>query len=135
MLPEPNLRHLVSSIASTLGLVCVCVFSWSVYSAEMHGKKPSLFLSFQDLAFVSIVQLLGSTLRQLDLTSCICITDLSVRAISTYLQGLVVLRLACCKEVTDWGLLGMVEAAKYEPKQLMVRATHRLNYYSVPHVI
>uniref|UniRef100_A0A3Q0R2S0 F-box and leucine rich repeat protein n=1 Tax=Amphilophus citrinellus TaxID=61819 RepID=A0A3Q0R2S0_AMPCI len=55
----------------------------------------------------SLAQLLGDSLRELDLTSCINVTDLSVCAIATYLQKLVVLRLGWCKEVTDWGLMGM----------------------------
>ncbi|XP_075998215.1 uncharacterized protein fbxl9 isoform X2 [Genypterus blacodes] len=70
----------------------------------------------RDSAFVSIAQHLGSTLRQLDLSSCICLTDLSVRMIATYLQGLVVLRLRYCEEITDWGLLGMEEATTDEPR-------------------
>uniref|UniRef100_A0A667XHK0 F-box and leucine rich repeat protein n=1 Tax=Myripristis murdjan TaxID=586833 RepID=A0A667XHK0_9TELE len=61
----------------------------------------------RDLAVFSLAQLLGSSLRELDLTSCVYLTDLSVRAIATYLQRLVVLRLGWCKEITDWGLLGM----------------------------
>ncbi|KAK9517032.1 hypothetical protein VZT92_024928 [Zoarces viviparus] len=71
----------------------------------------------RDLAVFSLTQLLGVTLRELDLTSCVNVTDLSVRAIATYLQKLVVLRLGWCKEVTDWGLLGMVETTKCEPDQ------------------
>ncbi|XP_049580343.1 uncharacterized protein fbxl9 [Syngnathus scovelli] len=68
----------------------------------------------QDEAVFTLTQLLGSTLRELDLTSCVNVTDLSVRAIATYLQGLLVLRLGWCKEVTDWGLLGMVETSACE---------------------
>ncbi|TMS05557.1 F-box/LRR-repeat protein 2 [Larimichthys crocea] len=55
---------------------------------------------------------LGILCHELDLTSCVNVTDLSVRSIATYLQKLVVLRLGWCKEVTDWGLLGMVETTK-----------------------
>ncbi|KAM9815909.1 F-box/LRR-repeat protein 14 [Syngnathus typhle] len=68
----------------------------------------------RDEAVFTLTQLLGSTLRELDLTSCVNVTDLSVRAIATYLQGLLVLRLGWCKEVTDWGLLGMVETSACE---------------------
>uniref|UniRef100_A0A3Q2ZC42 F-box and leucine rich repeat protein n=1 Tax=Hippocampus comes TaxID=109280 RepID=A0A3Q2ZC42_HIPCM len=64
-------------------------------------------------AVFSLTQVLGGSLRELDLTSCVNVTDLSVRAIATYLQGLVVLRLGWCKEVTDWGLLGMVETSTF----------------------
>lgn len=69
----------------------------------------------RDLSVFSLAQLLGDTLCELDLTSCISVTDLSVRAIATYLQRLVVLRLGWCKQVTDWGLLGMVEMTMCEP--------------------
>ncbi|XP_011474774.1 F-box/LRR-repeat protein 20 [Oryzias latipes] len=68
----------------------------------------------KDLAVFSLAQLLGSRLRELDLTSCVNVTDLSVCAIATYLQELVVLRLGWCKEVTDWGLLGMLQKAECE---------------------
>ncbi|XP_029289620.1 F-box/LRR-repeat protein 3 isoform X2 [Cottoperca gobio] len=71
----------------------------------------------RDLAVFSLTQLLGDTLRELDLTLCVNVTDLSVHAIATYLQRLVVLRLGCCKEVTDWGLLGIVETTKSEPDE------------------
>lgn len=55
------------------------------------------------------------------MTLCVNVTDLSVRSIATYLQRLVVLRLGWCKEITDWGLLGMVETTICEPDQEMVR--------------
>ncbi|XP_060932317.1 uncharacterized protein fbxl9 [Limanda limanda] len=71
----------------------------------------------RDLAVFNLTQLLGDTLCELDLTSCVNVTDLSVRAIATYLHRLVVLRLVWCKEVTDWGLLGMVETTKCEPEE------------------
>uniref|UniRef100_A0AAQ4S856 F-box and leucine rich repeat protein n=1 Tax=Gasterosteus aculeatus aculeatus TaxID=481459 RepID=A0AAQ4S856_GASAC len=71
----------------------------------------------RDLAVFSLTQLLGDSLRELDLTSCVNVTDLSVRAIATYLLKLVVLRLGWCKEVTDWGLLGIVETTKCDPDQ------------------
>ncbi|XP_048015084.1 F-box/LRR-repeat protein 3 isoform X2 [Megalobrama amblycephala] len=66
----------------------------------------------RDTAIFSLAQLLGSNLRKLDLTSCVYLTDISVRAIATYLPALVVLRLGWCKEISDWGLLGMVEPTK-----------------------
>ncbi|XP_048829167.1 F-box/LRR-repeat protein 2 isoform X1 [Brienomyrus brachyistius] len=74
-------------------------------------------LSFRDCCYVrdisifSLAQLLGPYIRKLDLTSCQCLTDLSVQAIATYLPSLLVLRLGGCKEITDWGLLGMVDPA------------------------
>ncbi|KAK9952268.1 hypothetical protein ABG768_018119 [Culter alburnus] len=66
----------------------------------------------RDTAIFSLAQLLGSNLRKLDLTSCVYLTDISVHAIATYLPALVVLRLGWCKEISDWGLLGMVEPTK-----------------------
>lgn len=69
----------------------------------------------------SFTQLLGDSLRELDLTSCANLTDLSVCSIASHLQKLVVLRLARCKEITDWGLLGMVEATNHNTDQEMVR--------------
>ncbi|XP_035387977.1 F-box/LRR-repeat protein 2 [Electrophorus electricus] len=66
----------------------------------------------RDATVYSLAQLLGSGLRELDLTSCVCLTDLSVHAIASFLPGLQVLRLAYCKEITDWGLLGLLEPAR-----------------------
>ncbi|XP_043084157.1 F-box/LRR-repeat protein 20 isoform X3 [Puntigrus tetrazona] len=66
----------------------------------------------RDTVMFSLTQLLSCNLRQLDLTSCVCLTDLSIRAIATYLPALTVLRLGWCKEISDWGLLGMVEPTK-----------------------
>lgn len=77
--------------------------------------------SFQDFAVFSFTQLLGDSLRELDLTSCANLTDLSVCSIATHLQNLVILRLARCKEITDWGLLGMVDDTKNKADQEMVR--------------
>uniref|UniRef100_A0A8C2FV30 Leucine rich repeat containing 29 n=1 Tax=Cyprinus carpio TaxID=7962 RepID=A0A8C2FV30_CYPCA len=66
----------------------------------------------RDAVMFSLTQLLSRNLRELDLTSCVCLTDLSFHAITTYLPALVVLRLGWCKEISDWGLLGMVEPTK-----------------------
>ncbi|XP_015229579.1 PREDICTED: F-box/LRR-repeat protein 3-like [Cyprinodon variegatus] len=73
----------------------------------------------RDPAVFSLAQLLGDSLRELDLTSCINVTDVSVYAISAYLQKLEVLRLGWCKEVTDWGLLGMGQRSESEPDEEM----------------
>uniref|UniRef100_A0A1A8R5Q7 F-box domain-containing protein n=1 Tax=Nothobranchius rachovii TaxID=451742 RepID=A0A1A8R5Q7_9TELE len=84
-----------------------------------RAKLESLNLKsctyIRDLAVFSLAQLLGDFLRELDLTSCVNVTDLSVCAIATYLQKLVVLRLGWCKEISDWGLLGMMQNARCEP--------------------
>ncbi|KAJ8247365.1 hypothetical protein GJAV_G00245560 [Gymnothorax javanicus] len=66
----------------------------------------------KDLTVFSLAQLLGSSLRELDLTSCLHLTDLSLCAITTHLPSLLVLRLGGCKEITDWGMLGMVDPTK-----------------------
>lgn len=87
-----------------------------------RGQKSDLFLpSLQDFAVFSFTQLLGETLHELDLTSCTNLTDLSVCSIAAHLRNLVVLRLARCKQITDWGLLGVVEATKNNAEQEMVR--------------
>lgn len=59
------------------------------------------------------------------MTSCANVTDLSVCAIATYLQRLVVLRLGWCKQVTDWGLLGMVEKSTGDPDDETVRTSDK----------
>nr|XP_055049016.1 uncharacterized protein fbxl9 isoform X2 [Misgurnus anguillicaudatus] len=66
----------------------------------------------KDAVIYSLSRMLGSNLKVLDLTSCVNITDLSVQAIANYLPSLLMLRLAWCKEISDWGLLGMVEPTK-----------------------
>ncbi|XP_049928737.1 F-box/LRR-repeat protein 14 [Epinephelus moara] len=91
----------------------------STARAQLETLSLKSCTYIRDLAVFSVTQLLGDTLRELDLTSCVNVTDLSVRAIATYLQRLVVLRLGWCKEVTDWGLLGMVETTKCEPDEEM----------------
>lgn len=67
----------------------------------------SACFSLQDVC--SLAQLLTSSLKELDLTSCVVLKDSSVRAIASYLPGLQVLCLGSCKLITDWGLLGMEE--------------------------
>lgn len=69
----------------------------------------------------SFTRHLGETLRELDLTSCANLTDLSVCSIAAHLRKLVVLRLARCKEITDCGLLGVAGATKNDAEQEMVR--------------
>ncbi|XP_062856834.1 uncharacterized protein fbxl9 isoform X2 [Trichomycterus rosablanca] len=68
----------------------------------------------------SLAQLLTTSLRELDLSSCVHLTDPSVRAIISHLPGLVKLRLGFCKEITDWGLMGMKEPTdSYKPSKDM----------------
>lgn len=70
---------------------------------------------------LSLSQLLADSLLELDLTSCVNVTDLSVCAIATYLRRLQVLRLGWCKEVSDWGLLGVAQESRSEPHDGTVR--------------
>ncbi|GLD60663.1 F-box/LRR-repeat protein 2-like protein [Lates japonicus] len=91
----------------------------SASRAQLETLSLKSCTYIRDLAVFSLAQLLGDTLCELDLTSCVNVTDLSVCAIATYLQKLVVLRLGWCKEVTDWGLLGMVETTKCVPDEEM----------------
>ncbi|XP_048402873.2 F-box/LRR-repeat protein 2 [Stegostoma tigrinum] len=64
----------------------------------------------KDSCVFSMGVILCDSLRELDLTSCVYITDFSVSVIVNYLTGLTVLRLGWCKEITDRGLLGMSTA-------------------------
>ncbi|XP_043563419.1 F-box/LRR-repeat protein 2 isoform X2 [Chiloscyllium plagiosum] len=61
----------------------------------------------KDSCVFSMGVILRDSLRELDLTSCVYITDFSISVIVNYLNGLTVLRLSWCKEITDRGLLGM----------------------------
>lgn len=64
----------------------------------------------------SLIPVLGPSLRVLDLSSCVALTNRTLQAICTYLTQLSVLRLAWCKELQDWGLLGLREPSE-EPLQ------------------
>lgn len=108
----------------------VCVYICNCVNCRRENLGFFL-VSPQDFAVFSFTQLLSDTLRELDLTLCVHVTDLSVRCIATYLHKLVVLRLGWCKEVTDWGLLGIVERAKCDPDQEMVRPTDTGGYREV----
>ncbi|XP_072925812.1 F-box and leucine-rich repeat protein 13 isoform X1 [Hemitrygon akajei] len=83
-------------------------------SPEAVSKLVKLNLSYctmvKDSCVFSMAKFLGRNLRELDLTSCVYITDIGVHYIANQLRGLTVLRLGWCKEITDWGLLGMVTA-------------------------
>jgi hypothetical protein len=58
---------------------------------------------------LSMIPALGPSLKVLDLSSCMALTNQTMQAICTYLIHLSVLRLAWCKELQDWGLLGLKE--------------------------
>lgn len=80
---------------------------------HLQPKLASLNLAccsmLKDMYVVSLARSLSGCLRVLDLSSCMALTDVSLRAICTYLLHLTVLRLAWWKELTDWGLLGLEE--------------------------
>uniref|UniRef100_A0A452V1V6 Leucine rich repeat containing 29 n=1 Tax=Ursus maritimus TaxID=29073 RepID=A0A452V1V6_URSMA len=72
--------------------------------------------SLQDASVFSLIPVLGLSLRVLDLSSCVALTNRTLQAICTFLTHLSVLRLAWCKELQDWGLLGLGEPTE-EPTQ------------------
>ncbi|KAI4885972.1 hypothetical protein NFI96_033063, partial [Prochilodus magdalenae] len=117
----PGLSHLdLSECLHVGGAELVKGLSSPQPRAQLESLSLRNCTYIRDAAVYSLAQLLGSSLRELDLTSCVYLTDLSVRAIATYLPGLQVLRLGWCKEITDWGLLGMVEPTNgYEPSKEM----------------
>lgn len=69
----------------------------------------NLLSSSQDASVLSMIPALGPSLKVLDLSSCVALTNQTMQAICTYLIHLSVLRLAWCKELQDWGLLGLKE--------------------------
>uniref|UniRef100_F7E2V4 Uncharacterized protein n=1 Tax=Monodelphis domestica TaxID=13616 RepID=F7E2V4_MONDO len=72
----------------------------------------------KDASVVSLAQgPLRSSLKLLDLSSCMSLTDSSLLAISANLPLLTILRLAWCKEITDSGLLGLVECGEELPPE------------------
>lgn len=60
-----------------------------------------------DRVVVSACSLLGPRLTHLDLTSCIQLTDAAAAAIARQLPGLAFLSLAWCKEISDYGVMGV----------------------------
>ncbi|XP_054104782.2 uncharacterized protein LOC118142848 isoform X2 [Callithrix jacchus] len=97
---------------------CCLVRGWELARAlgSMHGAPPQLASlslahcsSLKDASVLSMIPVLGPSLRVLDLSSCVALTNRTLQAICTYLTHLSVLRLAWCKELCDWGLLGLGE--------------------------
>ncbi|XP_059237433.1 F-box/LRR-repeat protein 20-like isoform X1 [Mustela nigripes] len=70
----------------------------------------------EDASVFSLIPVLGLSLRVLDLSSCVALTNRTLQAICTCLTHLSVLRLAWCTELQDWGLLGLGEPSE-EPAQ------------------
>uniref|UniRef100_A0A674P5Q0 F-box and leucine rich repeat protein n=1 Tax=Takifugu rubripes TaxID=31033 RepID=A0A674P5Q0_TAKRU len=87
--------------------------------AQLESLNLKSCIYVRDFAVLSFTRHLGETLRELDLTSCANLTDLSACSIAAHLRKLVVLRLARCKEITDCGLLGVAEATRNNAEQEM----------------
>ncbi|KAM8774046.1 uncharacterized protein V5649_016747 isoform 1-T1 [Rhynchonycteris naso] len=90
---------------------------------SVHGALPALATlslaycsSLKDSSVRSLIPVLGPSLRVLDLSSCVALTNQTLQTICTYLPALSVLRLVWCKELRDWGLLGLREPGQ-EPAQ------------------
>ncbi|XP_047383806.1 F-box/LRR-repeat protein 2-like isoform X3 [Sciurus carolinensis] len=86
---------------------------------SVHGAPPPLTSlrlaycsSLKDASVLSLIPALGPSLRVLDLSSCVALSNQTLQAICTYHTHLSVLRLAWCKELCDWGLLGLEESSE-----------------------
>ncbi|XP_055268543.1 F-box/LRR-repeat protein 2-like [Moschus berezovskii] len=100
---------------------CCLVRGWELAQSlgSVCGAPPplaSLSLAYcsslKDASVLSLIPALGPRLRVLDLSSCVALTNQTLQAICTYFTHLSVLRLAWCKELGDWGLLGLEEPIK-----------------------
>ncbi|KAJ6666040.1 hypothetical protein lerEdw1_000944 [Lerista edwardsae] len=111
-----HLKHLQSLDVSECSLVSCSELVKAFSAIHAEPKLVSLNLAFcsllRDSAVLSLAKALSRTLRVLDLSSCVSITNRSLKAIVSYLSRLSILRLAWCKELTDWGLLGIEEPNK-----------------------
>ncbi|KAI4534317.1 hypothetical protein MG293_015177 [Ovis ammon polii] len=99
-------------LAQSLGSVCGAPSSLASLSLAYCS-------SLKDASVLSLIPALGPRLRVLDLSSCVALTNQTLQAICTYLTHLSVLRLAWCKELGDWGLLGLgqpIKAPLQEPQ-------------------
>ncbi|XP_066493672.1 uncharacterized protein [Tiliqua scincoides] len=111
-----HLQHLQNLDVSECSLVRCSELVTAFSAIEAQPKLASLNVAFcsllRDSSVLSLAKALSRSLRVLDLSSCVSITNKSLRAIVSYLSHLSVLRLAWCKELTDWGLLGVEEPNK-----------------------
>ncbi|XP_061029429.1 LOW QUALITY PROTEIN: leucine-rich repeat-containing protein 29-like [Eubalaena glacialis] len=87
-------------LAQALGLVCGAPHPLASLSLAYCS-------SLKDASVLSLMSALSPSLRVLDLSSCMALTNRTVQAICTYLTHLSVPRLAWCKELRDRGLLGL----------------------------
>ncbi|XP_051884007.1 F-box/LRR-repeat protein 2 isoform X3 [Pristis pectinata] len=110
----PTIRTLQALDISECYQVSGCDLVKGLASPKAASKLVRLNFScctmVNDSCLFSMAKILGRNLRELDLTSCLYISDISVHAIANHLRGLTVLRLGWCKKITDWGLLGLIKA-------------------------
>ncbi|XP_070617770.1 uncharacterized protein [Erythrolamprus reginae] len=108
-----HLKHLQSLDVSECSLVSCSEFVKAFGTNTRPPKLKSLNVAFcsllKDSTVLSLAETLGKNLRVLDLSSCVSLSNRSIQAIASSLLLLTVLRLAWCKELTDWGLLGIEE--------------------------
>ncbi|XP_075851840.1 uncharacterized protein LOC105858991 isoform X3 [Microcebus murinus] len=105
----------------------------SVHGAPLRLESLSLAFcsSLKDASVLSVILALGPSLRVLDLSSCVTLTNGTVQAICTYLTHLSVLRLAWCKELRDWGLLGLGEPSEERAQRPQVLQFPQLRQLSL----
>uniref|UniRef100_A0A6J0V3A5 F-box domain-containing protein n=1 Tax=Pogona vitticeps TaxID=103695 RepID=A0A6J0V3A5_9SAUR len=108
-----RLRHLQSLDVSECSLVSCGELVKAFSTVKGCPRLVSLNVAFcsllQDCSVIWLAATLSHSLRVLDLSSCISLSNKSVQAIAAHLLQLTVLRLAWCKELTDWGLMGIEE--------------------------
>ncbi|KAM6430140.1 putative RNA-binding protein EEED8.10 isoform 1-T1 [Liasis olivaceus] len=108
-----HLKHLQSVDVSECSLVSCSALVKAFGPNAGLPKLKSLNVAFcsllRDSTVLSLAQALSKNLRVLDLSSCVSLSNRSIQAIASNLLCLTVLRLAWCKELTDWGLLGIEE--------------------------
>ncbi|XP_015673052.1 F-box/LRR-repeat protein 2 [Protobothrops mucrosquamatus] len=108
-----HLKHLQSLDVSECSLLScselVKAFGTSARPPELKSLNVAFCSLLRDSTVLSLAGALSKSLRVLDLSSCVSLSNRSVQAIASSLLLLTVLRLAWCKELTDWGLLGIGE--------------------------
>ncbi|XP_070242863.1 leucine-rich repeat-containing protein 29, partial [Bos mutus] len=115
-------------LAQSLGSVCAA-------PPPLASLSLAYCSSLKDASVLSLIPGLGPRLRVLDLSSCVALTNQTLQAICTYLTRLSVLRLAWCKELGDWGLLGLgepIQAPSQEPQVLQFPQLRQLSLSLLP---
>ncbi|XP_027372098.1 leucine-rich repeat-containing protein 29 isoform X2 [Bos indicus x Bos taurus] len=115
-------------LAQSLGSVCAA-------PPPLASLSLAYCSSLKDASVLSLIPGLDPRLRVLDLSSCVALTNQTLQAICTYLTRLSVLRLAWCKELGDWGLLGLgepIQAPSQEPQVLQFPQLRQLSLSLLP---